>query len=81
MHLLISLINTTKNLNTAVPISKCDENLERAHLRNAVTDAKFWWPESLTQSDTQSYLEMSLSEILNGSEDHEGLFTLLKAHV
>ena len=47
LHLLVSLVNSEEHLNTAMPISKCDENLERAHSNNAIGSEKFWWPTNL----------------------------------
>jgi len=47
LHLLVSYVNTETQLNSAMPISKCDENLEKAHTRDAVNTETFWWPTNL----------------------------------
>ena len=35
------------DLNFIIPISLVDENMERAHRRNAITEQKFWFKTSI----------------------------------
>ena len=44
-----------------MPITLVDQNFERAHEQNAVTQGKFWWP---SQGDPGKLVEISAREIL-----------------
>ena len=46
----MSLLTSDSSVNTAMPISKVDENMERAHSVDAFQEEKFWWPEDLKVS-------------------------------
>ena len=40
---MIANIINTFDLDFVLPISLVDENMKRAHLRDGLTDVKFWW--------------------------------------
>ena len=40
---LVSRVILAFDLNLYIPISLVDENMERAHSRDAVNSQKFWW--------------------------------------
>ena len=48
--LLVNIINEF-DLNFLMPISKCDENMERAHNRDAVLKEKFWFRSNILGSE------------------------------
>lgn len=66
------------NLNFLMPISKVDENMRRAQLRNACLEQKFYFRKNVLDSEaTCELVEMSLNEILNGTKDFKGLVSIL----
>lgn len=76
---LLTRVILTYKLNFLIPISKVDENMQRAQKRDAVLNQKFWFRKDLasqnsTPSDNNSaapveghtYTEMTIDEIING---------------
>ena len=79
---LLTRVILTYNLNFLLPISKVDENMQRAQKRDAVRTQKFWFRKDLATKDSPtsvsdacarpvdpdgpSYIEMTISEIING---------------
>lgn len=75
---LLTRVILTYQLNFLIPISKVEENMQRAQKRDAVLNQKFWFRKDLasqnsTSSDTctapvegQTYTEMTINEIING---------------
>eukprot|EP00039_Didymoeca_costata_P005681 m.83594 g.83594 ORF g.83594 m.83594 type:complete len:731 (-) comp12929_c0_seq3:713-2905(-) len=77
---LVSRALLSFDLNVYIPISKSDENMRRAHKRDAIRKEKFWFrshlvePESgdcpndscAVHGDEHHYEEMSVLEILTG---------------
>jgi len=65
-----------KELNFYIPISKVDENIQRAHKRDAILTQKFWFRKNLHKDSPDDWEEMSIDEILHGKEDgFKGLFS------
>lgn len=75
-----------------MPLSLVDENMARAHVRDAVRTQRFFWPvassrssshgsPSSSSSSSSSCTELSLDQILNGSDDHSwtGLFPMIRS--
>ena len=58
--MIANLINTF-DMDFVLPISLVDENMKRAHLRDALTEVKFWWkiptPEQVKSGFTVSEIE------------------------
>jgi len=73
--------------NLLMPISKIDENMKRAQVRDAVLTEKFWWRKDIftaCNDTTQPELtEMSIDEILNGipGTDYQGLIALVRDYL
>jgi len=67
-----------KELNFYIPISKVDENIQRAHKRDAILTEKFWFRKNLGKESPDEWEEMTVDEILNGKE---GGFIGLFSHV
>lgn len=66
------------DLNFLMPISKVDENMQRAQSRNACLDEKFYFRKNLFDFKVENSVgEMSLDEIFNGSERFKGLIQIL----
>jgi len=69
------------NLNFYIPLSKVDENLRRAHERDAVLEQKFFWRKHVqvcspptsgahpSAEEQDAYSEMSIRDIMLGSPD------------
>jgi len=71
-------------LNFYVPISKLDENMERAHKRSAVRNEKFYWRSCNKRDGELEMVEMTIEEIVCGSKKYpecKGLAGLVEAYV
>eukprot|EP01127_Copromyxa_protea_P000678 TRINITY_DN10581_c0_g1_i1.p1 TRINITY_DN10581_c0_g1~~TRINITY_DN10581_c0_g1_i1.p1 ORF type:complete len:614 (-),score=139.19 TRINITY_DN10581_c0_g1_i1:23-1864(-) len=65
--------------NFYLPISKVDENMLRAHARDAVLEQKFWFRKDISSnSENDEVVELSIGEIMNGSSDFGGVIPLVK---
>jgi len=77
---LLTRVILSYRLNFLIPISKVDENMQRAQKRDAALNQKFWFrkdlatqssPSSVTNAcsspvEGETYTEMTISEIING---------------
>lgn len=84
MGLLVNTINYF-NVDFLMPITKADENMKRAHMRNAILDQKFWFNRNFLQSEKYWESDLMKSNFLwsktNESERKEPVyeeFTLLE---
>lgn len=59
MALTVNVINHF-NLNFIIPVSKSDENMDRAHHRDGILKEKFWFNKNFVQAD--NYWESKLHE-------------------
>jgi glutamate--cysteine ligase catalytic subunit len=67
-----------KGYNFYIPISKLDENMERAQKRDAILTEKFWFRKSVEKDSPDEWLELTIDEILHGKPGtFVGLFNLL----
>ena len=79
---LLTRVILTYGLNFLIPISKVDENMQRAQKRDAVLNQKFWFRKDLAAQNStasvvtspaldqeETYVEMTISEIINGKVD------------
>ena len=55
---MIANIINTFDLDFVLPISLVDQNMKRAHLRDGLTNVKFWW-KIPTQKQAQSGFKVS----------------------
>jgi len=93
---LLSRVILGLELNMYIPISKLDENMERAQKRDAVLNEKFWFRSNLFPADIKTAAtcgndkdgdnsmieEMTVSEILIGKGDHyPGLIPLCRTYL
>ena len=76
LQLLVQFLTKNPDYDTSLPISQCDENMERAHSRDAVNTQNFFWKQTHTRESTD-FSEMTLNEIFNGSESCKGLIPIL----
>jgi glutamate--cysteine ligase catalytic subunit len=73
------------DLNLYIPISKVDQNMERAYKRGALLNQTFFWRKySLKSSiptdgvvDQDEIIELNLNEIMNGCDQFPGLINLV----
>ncbi|GAM28064.1 hypothetical protein SAMD00019534_112400 [Acytostelium subglobosum LB1] len=79
-------------LNFYVPITKVDENMKTAHLRNSVVNNKFYFRKNITVSTGTStgnvdeeYELMTIDEIFNGCKEEAresvGLLSIIRKYV
>ncbi|XP_045541951.1 glutamate--cysteine ligase catalytic subunit isoform X2 [Papilio machaon] len=90
---LLTRVILSYRLNFVMPISKVDENMQRAQRRGACLSERFWWrrdvgapaapgltPHAPDASD--QYAEMSIDEIVNGKEGiFPGLIPLIESYL
>jgi len=69
------------NLNFLMPISKVDENMQRAQQINACLDEKFHFRTNCTTQDDCVLQEMSMNQVINGSEQFKGLVSFVKEYI
>ena len=73
--------------NLLVPISKVDENMSRAHKRDAINKHKFYFRTNITSTCKEhkepNIVEMSLNQIINGDPDLDycGLLPLVQEYL
>ena len=63
------IIEKELDVNLYMPISKCDENMERAHHRDAAYKQKFWFRNTVQGAGVDKFSELSIEEILLGKEE------------
>ncbi|KAI8900456.1 glutamate-cysteine ligase-domain-containing protein [Globomyces pollinis-pini] len=87
---IVLLARTIKhyNLNMYIPLSKVDDNMQRAQKRNAVLEQKFWFrhsvlPEGYTETDdiTSEYKEYSIADIMVGTSTTPGICCLIDRYL
>ncbi|KAJ9467327.1 Glutamate--cysteine ligase [Diplonema papillatum] len=77
------------DLDFYLPLTQVDNNIARAHARDALHRKKFFMQKNIGKLDilkepsAVEYCEMSVDEILNGSDEHkfEGLIPIVKRYV
>ncbi|CAF1015739.1 unnamed protein product [Brachionus calyciflorus] len=81
---VIILVHAIKqfNLNFLMPISKIDENMQRAQKRNACLEQKFFFRNNIYDLEEKiqancELVEMTLDEIINGNKMFKGLAQIL----
>eukprot|EP00331_Platyophrya_macrostoma_P009164 CAMPEP_0176425816 /NCGR_PEP_ID=MMETSP0127-20121128/11595_1 /TAXON_ID=938130 /ORGANISM="Platyophrya macrostoma, Strain WH" /LENGTH=636 /DNA_ID=CAMNT_0017807011 /DNA_START=33 /DNA_END=1943 /DNA_ORIENTATION=+ len=71
--LIVRMIQRFK-LNFYIPMSKLNENFERASKQNAVINQKFWFRKSNEYESPDEYVELTIAEFINGKEQvYKGL--------
>ncbi|XP_037300151.1 glutamate--cysteine ligase catalytic subunit [Manduca sexta] len=88
---LLTRVILSYHLNFVMPISKVDENMQRAQKRGAVLSEKFWWrrdvgaPSDVARLATEpadQYAEMTVDEIVNGKDGvFPGLIPLIESYL
>ncbi|CAH2068772.1 unnamed protein product, partial [Iphiclides podalirius] len=90
---LLTRVILSYRLNFVMPISKVDENMQRAQRRGACASQRFWWrrdvgappevaPHSADAHDHDQYAEMTIDEIVNGKEGvFPGLVPLIESYL
>lgn len=74
---LMTRVILSFNLNFLIPISKVDENMQKAQKRDACTKEKFWFKKNITDKDCDEWEEMTINEIINGKGNCLGLIGLI----
>ena len=78
---LASRVILAFDLNLYMPLSKVDENMARAHTRDAATSQKFWF-RAMEGPNNGKVVELSIQEILAGKEEaFPGLIPLIFAYL
>ncbi|VVC95437.1 unnamed protein product [Leptidea sinapis] len=79
---LLTRVILSYRLTFVMPISKVDENMQRAQKRGACTQQRFWWRRDVRSPDADHYAEMSLDEIVNGKDGvFPGLIPLIETYL
>lgn len=68
-------------LNNYLPISKVEENMKRAHHRDAVNNDLFFIRTNINDSGDATIKELSLNEIFNGSPNFKGFLPIVREYV
>lgn len=74
-------------LNFYMPISKVDENMAKAHKRDAVLNEKFTFRKNVTpqqkqqDSSSEELVELTINEVINGSDQFVGLIPLVRQYL
>lgn len=81
---LMTRVILSFRLNMVIPISQVDENMQRAQKRDACTQGKFFFRTNIQdaqQDETAQVAEMSVNEIVNGSDRFPGCIQLIKDYL
>jgi len=81
---LVTRVLLVFDLNILIPLSKVDENMQRAHTVDAVSSEKFWFsPEVLpSRKARDNAVEMTIKEIISGrNSNFPGLVPLCYAYL
>lgn len=83
MIVLLTRVIISYKLNFYLPISMVDENMKKAHGRDAVGQAKFWFRTNVSDHDTGKgeYAQLTVDEIINGCDRFVGLIPLVKNYL
>jgi glutamate--cysteine ligase catalytic subunit len=66
-------------LNFYMPLEQVQENMKRAHERDAVLEARFYFRENYDNSAAEpSFGKITVKEIINGSSQYHGLLPLIE---
>jgi len=77
------------DLNLYIPISRFDENMSRAHARDALRKEKFYWRKIIKscpqdkpfETVHDEYEEMTVQQIMCGSGSYVGLLPLVRTYL
>ena len=67
LGLITNIINHF-DVNFIIPISMSDENMARAHKRNAILDQKFWFNTNFVCSETYWQNDLHKSDFLSSGK-------------
>ena len=70
-----------KKLNFLVNITQVDANMNEAVKRNACLEGKFGFRQNIYSNDDVEVREMSINQIINGSESFKGLVPIVKDYL
>ncbi len=80
---LITRVLANFDVNLYIPLSKVDENMQRAQQRDACRAQKFWFRRHITRGEVQNDAleEMSVARIINGGDQFVGLIPLIRIYL
>lgn len=87
---LLTRVILSFKLNFLIPISKVDENMQKAQKRNACLEEKFWFRRNFngkkegsdSSEDSSEECELwTVNEIINGKENFPGLIRLINQYL
>lgn len=92
---LLTRVILSFKLNFLIPISKVDENMQKAQKRNAVLEEKFWFRRNFNEKKSDDYCEpcdtedgdcegcelWTINEIINGKGNFPGLIGLINQYL
>ncbi|XP_049773639.1 glutamate--cysteine ligase catalytic subunit [Schistocerca cancellata] len=92
---LLTRVILSFRLNLIIPISKVDENMQKAQKRDAIRNEKFWFRKDITTEDSPTvatsccqktecnvYTQMTIDQIINGKDgEFPGLIPLINSYL
>lgn len=89
---LLTRVILSFKLNFLIPISKVDENMQKAQKRNACMQEKFWFRRNVNDNKNDSGCQgekdecdgcelWSINEIINGKDEFPGLIRLINQYL
>lgn len=84
---LLTRVILSFRLNFLIPISKVDENMQKAQKRNAVLGEKFWFRRHCSKTDStdtsaDDECELwTINEIINGKDNFPGLISYINQYL
>lgn len=79
---LLTRVILAYKINILIPISMVDKNMNRAQMRSACLEQKFFFKQDIFRdNDCKTVKEMTINEIFNGSNSFTGLIPLIKDYL
>lgn len=83
---LLTRVILSFKLNFLIPISKVDENMQKAQKRNACMEEKFWFRKHCSGDDKEcnnqdEYELWTINEIINGKDNFPGLIRYINQYL
>lgn len=70
------------DLNFYMPLSKVDENMSRAHMRESVGKDKFYWRKNIKNDGKDGEIvELTIDEIINGGKNFDGFIPYVQKYI
>jgi len=75
---LVRMIQSGLFSHVYMPITQVIENMRTAEKRASVTDHKFWFKKNMMDPNDSDVVQLTVNQILNGSNDFQGIIPLMR---